>query len=178
MIQALVRNKLKPHQSFHVGVAAEAHAAAAFALCGCDVSVQYGANQPGYDLIVAKNKKLVRVSVKGSQDGGWGLTQSYLKDAGYQAAIDSWLAKHDNRILFCFVQYKDINPITQMPRIYLAWANEVAKQLKLSRRGLGGTILYEQKKWSAKSCGAGSEEKIPDKWYFTKAKVDSVIKQA
>ena len=35
--------------SFHVGVAAEAIAAALFARCGMDVSVQYGANQPEYE---------------------------------------------------------------------------------------------------------------------------------
>ncbi len=36
--------------SFHVGVAAEAFAAGLFARCELDVSVQYGANQPEYDL--------------------------------------------------------------------------------------------------------------------------------
>lgn len=39
--------------SRNVGVATEAIAAAQFARCGFDVSVQYGANQPEYDLIVA-----------------------------------------------------------------------------------------------------------------------------
>jgi hypothetical protein len=34
---------------YHVGVAAEAFAAALFAQAGCDVSVQCGANQPQYD---------------------------------------------------------------------------------------------------------------------------------
>jgi hypothetical protein len=62
--------------SRNVGVAAEAIAAAQFARCGFDVSVQYGANQPEYDLIVARGDALLKVSVKGSQDGGWGLTQS------------------------------------------------------------------------------------------------------
>ena len=36
---------------YHVSVAAEAHAAAAFARCEYEVSVQYGANQAGYDLV-------------------------------------------------------------------------------------------------------------------------------
>lgn len=40
--------------SRHIGVAAEAAAAALFARAGFDVSVQYGANQPEYDLIVAR----------------------------------------------------------------------------------------------------------------------------
>jgi hypothetical protein len=44
------------------------HIAAQFARCGYDVSVQYGADQPEYDLIVAKEDHLMKVSVKGSQD--------------------------------------------------------------------------------------------------------------
>jgi hypothetical protein len=39
---------------FHVGVAAEAFAAGMFAQAGYDVSVQYGANQPEYDLLVSR----------------------------------------------------------------------------------------------------------------------------
>ncbi len=64
---------------WHVGVAAEAFAAAVFARFGYDVSVQYGANQPEYDLIVVSDDKMLKLSVKGSQDGSWGLTQSYKK---------------------------------------------------------------------------------------------------
>ena len=60
--------------SWHIAVAAEALTAAQFARCGFDVSVQYGANQPEYDLIVAKGDQMLKVSVKGSQDGRWGLT--------------------------------------------------------------------------------------------------------
>ncbi len=45
-------------------LAAEAFAAAVFARCGCDVSVQYGANQPEYDLMVAKGEHVLKVSVK------------------------------------------------------------------------------------------------------------------
>jgi hypothetical protein len=43
---------------WHVAVAAEAVAAALFARCGVDVSVQYGANQPEYDLVVARGERL------------------------------------------------------------------------------------------------------------------------
>jgi hypothetical protein len=67
--------------SFQIAVAAEAFAAGLFARCGLDVSVQYGANQPEYDLIVAKAERMLKVSVKGSQDGSWGLTMSHLKEA-------------------------------------------------------------------------------------------------
>ena len=65
--------------SWHVGVAAEAIAAAQFARYTYDVSVQYGANQPEYDLIAVSGDKMLKISVKGSQDGSWGLTQSFKK---------------------------------------------------------------------------------------------------
>ena len=49
---------MKQISSWHVGVAAEAFAAALFARYGYDVSVQYGANQPEYDLIAVSAKWL------------------------------------------------------------------------------------------------------------------------
>jgi hypothetical protein len=63
-----------------------------FAQAGCDVSVQYGANQPEYDLIVAHKNRFLKVSVKGSQDSGWGLNQSHkTKDISYHEAADLWV---------------------------------------------------------------------------------------
>jgi hypothetical protein len=46
-------------KKYHVSVAAEAYAAAAFARAGYEVYVQYGANQPGYDLVVAKGPQTI-----------------------------------------------------------------------------------------------------------------------
>jgi Holliday junction resolvase-like predicted endonuclease len=96
--------------SWHVGVAAEAIAAALLARCGYDVSVQYGANQPEYDLIAARGEELLKVSVKGSQDGSWGLCQSYMKpkQADHHGAIQRWLERHKARTVLCFVQFKDV----------------------------------------------------------------------
>ena len=81
--------------SWHVGVAAEAIVAAQFARCGVAVSVQYGADQPEYDLVAVEGDLLLKVSVKGSKDGGWGLTQSYKKGRTYHEADD--LACHGRR---------------------------------------------------------------------------------
>ena len=61
---------MKKAKSYHVGVAAEAFVAAQFARYGFDVSVQYGANQPEYDLMVSQGDLMLKISVKGSQDGG------------------------------------------------------------------------------------------------------------
>ena len=80
--------------SWHVGVAAEALAAAQFARYTYDVSVQYGANQPEYDLIAVSGDKILKISVKGSQDGSWGLTQSFKKGRTYHEAIQDILYEH------------------------------------------------------------------------------------
>lgn len=61
-------NNIKP-SSRNIEIAAESITAAQFSRMGFDVSVQYGANQPEYDLVVVKDKWMVKVSVKGSQDG-------------------------------------------------------------------------------------------------------------
>jgi hypothetical protein len=167
----------EPFSSWHVGVAAEACAAALFARCGFDVSVQYGANQPGYDLIVARGDKMLKVSVKGSKDWGWGLTQSHLKEANYHAAIDTWLARHTRRMIFCFVQFADV-PVDQMPRTYLATPKEVAERLKATAKGRGDTILYEKHAWGAKAHAAGSIEEIPKSWQFSVARVEALLDEA
>src|SRR5437016_3380287 len=94
--------------SWRIAVAAEAIAAAQFARCGFGVSVQYGANQPEYDPIVAKGDRMLKVSVKGSQDGSRGLTQSLLENADCQGAIEAWLKRHGSPTAFCFVQFKGV----------------------------------------------------------------------
>ena len=104
--------------SYHVKVAAEAFAAGLFAQAGYDVSVQYGADQPEYDLIVAKGNKMIKVSVKGSQTGKWGLAQSYLQKANYKQAIDKWRSKHAKSTSNCSsltgCKYRDCNSTTNI----------------------------------------------------------------
>ena len=157
----------KTVSSWHIGIAAEAFAAAQFARYGINVSVQYGANQPEYDLIATKGDKMLKVSVKGSQDGGWGLTQTYkTRENSYHDAIDEWLKAHGKKTIFCLVQFKDVGQ-DELPRMYLATPSGIARVMKESRVGNGDTILYEHHKWTARSIAAGTEEKIPDAWKFT-----------
>lgn len=160
--------------SWQVSVAAEAFTAALFARVGYDVSVQYGANQPEYDLMIAKGEKMLKVSVKGSQDGGWGLTQSYIKEANYHAATDLWLAKHKPKTVICLVQFKGVL-FDQLPRVYLATPLEIANHLKQSAKGRGETILYEFKEWSNRAYGAGTIDKIPDEWRLTDLRIQQMF---
>lgn len=164
----------KQISSWHVGIAAEAYAAGIFARCGYDVSVQYGANQPEYDLIVVKNDLMLKVSVKGSQDGGWGLTQGYKKESTYHDAADKWLQKHHKGTVFCLVQFFNVS-INEMPRIYLATPIEIAEVLKASAGGRGETILYENHKWGDTAAGRGTIDAIPQNWKFSSDRVSEML---
>ncbi|HYM07745.1 MAG TPA: hypothetical protein VEU11_14415 [Terriglobales bacterium] len=158
--------------SWHIAVAAEAVAAAQFARCGCDVSVQYGADQPEYDLIAAKGDRMLKVSVKGSQDGSWGLTQSFKKRRSYHGAIDVWLARHGSKTVFCLVQFKNVK-FDELPRLYLARPGEIAQRLRETAKGRGDTVLYEDHAWS-RGTGAGTVERLPESWRFSAERLDEL----
>ena len=161
---------------YHIGVAAEAFAAGLFAYAGCDVSVQYGANQPGYDLIAVKDTRTLRISVKGSQDGAWGLSQSYLADANYHHAVDIWYSRHPKNIVFMLVQFKNVK-LGECPRAYLATTEEILKQLKAASKGRGETILHEYHTWSKRAHGYGTTEKLPDEWIFSTTRLDEMFRE-
>jgi hypothetical protein len=169
----MTQRKWKFATSRHVSVAAEAIVAAWCAQCGYDVSVQYGANQPEYDLMVAKGSRVLKVSVKGSQTGSWGLGQSGSKNADYHAAIKKWLEQHKPLTVLCFVQFCDTE-VTQMPRLYLATPMEIADRLRATAKGRGGTILYEHREWTARAHGAGTVDEIPATWSFSLERIDEL----
>ena len=160
---------------FHVGVAAEAFAAGLFARAGCDVSVQYGANQPEYDLLISRDDMFLKISVKGSQSGSWGLTQSHKKGRGYAEAIDYWASKQSASIVFCLVQFKGVQ-LAECPRVYLATIDQVADTLKRSRANAGSTRLREQ--WSYKrGVAAGSVEALPPEWKFSETRLSKLLRR-
>lgn len=163
--------------SWQVATAAEAFAAAQFARCGWDVSVQYGANQPEYDLVAIDGERVLKVSVKGSRDGGWGLTQSYISNADYHRAADAWLKKHSLKTVFCLVQFKNA-PIAELPRMYLARPTEIAAWLKAAAAGRGDTILYERHQSTDRAKAAGTIDTIPSLWKFTEERLDALAEGA
>lgn len=159
---------------FHVAVAAEAFAAGLFAQAGCDVLVQYGANQPEYDLIATRRDRAIKVSVKGSQDGGWGLIQSFkAPDVGYHEAAERWVARQSPAIIYCLVQFKGV-ALGECPRVYLATVREIADWHKASRNGLGGTILYERHSY-VRGAAVNCTDCIPDEWRFSEARLEAML---
>ena len=164
-----------PLTKYQVGVAAEAFAACLLSQSGCDVSIQYGANQPGYDLTASKCGRVLHVSVKGSQDGGWGLSQRF-KNSGtsYLDAAELWCAAQAAHLTFCFVQFQRV-AVGGLPRAYLATPREVAEQLKCSRGGSGNTILYEDHR-GVRGAGKDFQNKIPTHWLATMERVDELLR--
>ncbi len=163
--------------SWQVATAAEAIAAGQFARLGFNVSVQYGANQPEYDLMVDNGSKTLKISVKGSQDGSWGLTQSLLAKAGkanYHGAADAWQVRHKIGTILCLVQFKGVR-FDEMPRLYVAWPREIAARLRDASGGRGDTILYEDYTRGPKAAGAGTVERLPETWRLTKTRLDVLI---
>lgn len=101
--------------------------------------------------MIAVDGHMLKISVKGSSDGGWGLSQSQLSawrknnpdgPPNYIAAADMWLTRHKPRTAICFVNFRQV-PFDGMPRVYLASPNEVANKLKSARAGKGDTILFD-----------------------------------
>jgi Holliday junction resolvase-like predicted endonuclease len=162
---------------WHVATAAEAIAAAQFARCGWDVLVQYGANLPEYDMVAVKGNQKLKVSVKGSQDGGWGLTQSYLKNKQYHQAADTWFKRHSSDTVMCFVQFKGV-ALSDLPRVYLARPKQVCAWLKAAAGGRGDTVLREHHVWSSRAKSAGVVDRIPPSWQFKCELAESLASEA
>jgi len=162
-------------------VAAEGIAAAQFARCGFDVSVQYGVEKPKYDLVVAKGGRLLKVIVKGSQDGVWNLIQPYAERgtdrapsrADYQRGIDSWLDNHGSRTVCCLVQLEGV-AIDELPRIYLATPKEIAQRLRETEPGLGGLMLLEAAERESAAQQAPGRNTIPASWRFSLKRIEEM----
>lgn len=143
--------------SWQIALGAEGIAGFQFARCGFDVSVLSGPNKPWYDLLVAKADNLLKVAVKGSDDGGWSLIDSYLNRAAdlsgnknsYEGAID------------------------ELPRMYLASPSEIAPILRESAERLGTSTLYEKYEW--KSGASGMVQSLPLTWAFSAQKVQELL---
>jgi Holliday junction resolvase-like predicted endonuclease len=163
--------------NWHVSTAVEAIAAAQFARLGFNVSVQYGANQPEYDLMVDDGDRTLKISIKGSANGGWGLTQtqlSKLRQANYHGAAAAWLQRHKPGTVICLVQFKDTK-FDDLPRVYLAKPEEIAKKLREACGGRGDTILFENYTRGPRAAGAGTTERIPDEWRLSADRVTAMF---
>jgi hypothetical protein len=153
-------------------IAAESYTACLLAQSGYDVLVQYGANQPHYDLVAVKDKRILPISVKGSQDGGWMLAVRYVeKGVDYHAAIDKWLTIQRDDVVYIFVQFMHV-PLGHAPRVFVARPPEIAAHMKTQCLGRGHGSLQED--YLRDHPRSQYNHKIPGGWAFTHARIDSI----
>jgi len=119
---------------------------------------------------------MLKVSVNGSQDGAWGLTQSLLEHADYHGAIAKWETRHTSRTIDALVQFKGVYPCV-MPRVYLAKPAEIGARLRETAKGRGDTMLHEEHTWGPRAVGFGNIERIPAAWAFSSARIDILADQ-
>jgi Holliday junction resolvase-like predicted endonuclease len=163
-------NRMTKHQ---VDVAAESLAASLLSQAGYEVFVQYGANQPGFDLVAIREKRTLRVSVKGTQVKGWCFSGGD-KEKGitYAEAADKWLTRQNIELVFVFVQFYRIK-IGEMPDVYVARPHEVSAHVKRGKGGAGDSTLRWNHTWT-RGIAKGITDTPQDKWKFTQARIDSV----
>jgi len=161
-----------PMTSRQCEIAAESYTACLLAQSGYDVLVQYGANQPHYDLMAVKDKRMLPVSVKGSQDGGWMLAVRY-KTPGvdYHQAIEKWLAAQRDDVLYIFVQFRGVG-LGLAPRVYVARPPEIAVQLKNQCDGRGYGALQEDS--VLHSPRSKYKDRLPASWLFSSLRIDAI----
>jgi hypothetical protein len=153
-------------------IAAEAYSACLLARAGYDVLVQYGANQPYYDLVANKGNRSLPISVKGSQDGGWMLAVKYKeKGMSYHEAIDKWLGMQRGDIVFMFIQFFGV-PLGEAPRVYIARPEEVAAHMKTQCHGRGYGSLQEDIRQQRPT--SKYNHKVPNSWLFSQDRIDGI----
>lgn len=153
-------------------IAAESYTAYLLTQAGYDVLVQYGPNQPHYDLVAEKDETFLPISVKGSQDGGWMLAVKYKKKGvTYHDAIDNWLKEQQKDVIFVFVQFYGV-ALGDQPRVYIAKKREIAEYMKTQRDGKGYCSLQEDKR--SKRPKGKYEHKVPDAWKFSQKRLNEV----
>jgi hypothetical protein len=154
-------------------IAAESYTACLLAQSGYDVLVQYGANQPHYDLMAVKgDDRKLPISVKGSQDGGWMLAVRYVKPGvNYVAAIDKWLSVQRNDVVYVFVGFLNVH-LGEAPRVYVARPPEIAAHLTLQCLGRGhGSLQEDTPLYYPRS---KYKDKIPAEWHYTNERIDTI----
>lgn len=169
--------------SWPISIGAEGIAAAQFARCGFDVLVQAGRDKSWYDLVVSRAGYLLKVSVKASENGRWSLTSGYSRRAMELAgsrmdcpsAVDMWLASYGSRTVCCLVQFENV-ALDEMPRIYLAFPQEIALRMRETSERVGQCALLERYEWNAAD-GSERMEMLPVEWRFSERRIEHLLDQ-
>lgn len=161
-----------------LSVAAEAIAAAQFALFGFDVLEQAGQARFSYDLGVANSGGMMKVTVHGDLGGFWTLVEPYMEHtrpslADRHRAIGLWLQNQSAHKVYCLVQFESAD-LTRMPRMYLASPQEIADRLHQAAERLTDSGFFEHgdatdPEWPR------TREGMPASWRFSKSRIEELM---
>jgi hypothetical protein len=157
---------------YQVNVAAEAYAAVVMSQAGYDVAMQYGTTQPDWDILATKAARILKISVKGSQDGGWGLFQSHIQEANYHGALDTWFGCQPEDLVYFLVQFINV-AVGETPRCYVCNPREILEHMHTTRGGYGYTSLRERHTYKS-GVASGYTDIIPERWTISQARIDSI----
>jgi hypothetical protein len=115
----------------------------------------------------------LKLQVKGSQDGGWGLFQRYIRNADYHRALDAWLLAQKPEIVYFLVQFNNV-PVGAVPRCYIATPTEIVAHMHTTRGGHGHTSLRESYSY-ARGLGMGHTDIIPIGWTASEHRIDEIL---
>ncbi|MDP1797751.1 MAG: hypothetical protein Q8K78_09730 [Planctomycetaceae bacterium] len=161
---------MNKHQT---SVAAEGFAAGVFAHAGYSVFVQYGANQPGYDILVSDDSGCtMRVNVKGSSNGGWMLTSKGKNESHEDARL--WWHNRNKSLVFCLVQFQRVE-IGQLPRMYLASGDEIATEMMTHWFGNEISLSLWESYSATRGKYKGKHTKLPDSWTMDRDRIEAVM---
>jgi hypothetical protein len=164
-----------------ISVGAEAIATAQFARCGFDVLAQSLRDKPWYDFAVTRAGNLLKISVKASEDGRWNLTQSFARrgaengSKGFdcRSAVDFWVDSQGTKTICCLVQFEGVT-INQLPRIYLAFPNEIAAEMRAAAERTNHCALLEKYEWTSID-GKRERSALPANWRFSQERIQELI---
>jgi len=122
--------------------------------------------------VAVKNDRILPISVKGSQDGGWMLAVRFVKPSvNYHAAIDQWLSFQREDIVYVLVQFINV-PLGQAPRVYVARPQEIAAHMKTQCSGRGHGSLQED--FRRDHPRSQYNHKVPSEWCFSYERIDTI----
>ena len=165
-----------------ISLSAEGIAAAQFARAGFDILPQAAHEKPNFDLAVTRAGALVKMSVRATDSGRWDLVSPFLRGiygsksrrADLQNAVECWLDSQSSRAMCCLVQFGDV-PLDQLPRIYLAAPNDVARRMLDTLERTDDASLFETYEWKSPFEDNHRIETLPNAWRFSPERIEELL---
>lgn len=170
------------HSSRSLSASGEGIALAQFARCGYDVLAHAGHDKPMHDLSVSRAGRLLKISVKASNDGQWGFAEPFFRQRSDDhdnrlasiKAVNLWRDSQFSGTVCCLVQFDGI-ALDHMPRLYLAAPGELTARMHESIERTGSASLREEYEWRSPIERITRVERLPSAWRFSPQRIEQLL---